>query len=891
MENVKIVFDIDTTSVKSSTQDLVALNKVTETEIETLKRLEAESNASKVAFQQLSKELKSANNELLNAKKSFGDTSKEAQAAQKNVDALTDKMAELKQTVKPVEDAFVSLRQRVKEAKEEAVQAAEKYGEFSSQALAAKQKAGQLADQMGDLNRQVNLLNPEAKAKAFSNLAQGVVGAFSVATGALQAFGVKNKEVEALAMKLQGALNITQGIASLKGLKESYNDIKVVLGFTTAAQEALTVANTAEAASATGAAAATRAFTASLLTNPVFLAVAAIAALAGAMIALSDDTDTAKNSQIDFTAENEKLKKALDASKESADGVARAMIDLKVAKGEMTEADAAIAKNNMDLAKSSEEVKNAITSSTGTINAYRKSLIDAKKQYDKDIADAENYAKQSNNVNAAAVLEREKKRAKDTYDLFVKNTKERIKKEQEILKANQTNLTNITAETETKNTTVTTEEANKRTEARKAEGEKAKAEAEKRAQEELALQIKLRNQLQENALAEISDPIERIKQARQFANENYAIEQQRLEDTKASQLERDNLAAEHTALMKKLDNDEVNANKTKNEKVLAAEKKLQDALLALALAQETDPVKRAQIINDAKEEEIDNQLALVEKGSKEEQALLADKARFEIEAQKRIGTAQVEAAKETGGEILKTDEEIKQERILKAKFAVDAINTLNQTLLDAQTQRFSQEAAEVQTLYDKKLITEKQYQDRLRVIKRKEWEANKRASLATAAIGIAQGIINALTIQPSSLMPWAIALAGTVGAVQIATIASQKPPQFAKGTLSVPGIDMGKDSVHAILQPGEAVIPTKTNKAYHPTIKAIYEKKISPSEINNFVMSRTKSGGSSAITANVDTYALTRALGKNKTVEVGNANVIGRAMARELLRGQNYRRA
>ena len=102
---------------------------------------------------------------------------------------------------------------------------------------------------------------------------------------------------------------------------------------------------------------------------------------------------------------------------------------------------------------------------------------------------------------------------------------------------------------------------------------------------------------------------------------------------------------------------------------------------------------------------------------------------------------------------------------------------------------------------------------------------------------------------------------------------------------------MGRDSVHAMLQPGEAVIPVATNRAYHPAIKAIYEKKISPSEINNFVMSRTKAGGSSAITANVDTYALTRALGKNKTVEVGNANVIGRAMARELLRGQNYRRA
>ena len=327
MENVKIVFDIDTTSVKSSTQDLVALNKVTETEIETLKRLEAESNASKVAFQQLSKELKSANNELLNAKKSFGDTSKEAQAAQKNVDALTDKMAELKQTVKPVEDAFVSLRQRVKEAKEEAVRAAEKYGEFSTQALAAKQKAGQLADQMGDLNRQVNLLNPEAKAKAFSNLAQGVVGAFAIATGALQAFGVKNKEVEELAMKLQAALNITQGIASIGQLKEAYQDVKVVLGFTTAAQEALVVATEAEAVATTQATVAQKGFTAALATNPIFLAVAAIGALAGAYLLLNDQTKSAILNEKELADLKKKTVELKDKEKKTA-------IDLAVANGE-----------------------------------------------------------------------------------------------------------------------------------------------------------------------------------------------------------------------------------------------------------------------------------------------------------------------------------------------------------------------------------------------------------------------------------------------------------------------------------------------------------------------------------------------------------------------------
>ena len=302
-------------------------------------------------------------------------------------------------------------------------------------------------------------------------------------------------------------------------------------------------------------------------------------------------------------------------------------------------------------------------------------------------------------------------------------------------------------------------------------------------------------------------------------------------------------------------------------------------------------MKRAQIINDAKEKEIDDALALVEKGSLEEQALLADKQTAEIEAQKRISAAQIETNKNTKKEIAKTDEQAAADRIATAKFAFDAVAQLSQSLADLQRAQTDQEIAELQVQKDKNLITEKQYNEKLRALKRKQWEADKRAQIVAATIGISQGIINALSVQPANLVPFAIGLASTVGALQLATIIAAKPPQFAKGTLSVPGIDMGKDSVHAILQPGEAVIPTKTNRAYHPTIKAIYEKKISPSEINNFVMSRTKSGGSSAITANVDTYALTRALGKNKTVEVGNANVIGRAMARELLRGQNYRRA
>lgn len=838
METVKIVFDVDSKDIKSTTDELKALNKVTNDEVAAMDRL--------------------------------------ATAAE------------------DAGDGFVSLRSQVRQAKEEAQKAAEKYGEFSKEANAARIKAGALADQMGDLNRQVNLLNPEAKAKAFSNLAQGVVGAFAVATGALQAFGVKNKEVEQLAMKLQGALNITQGIASIGQLKESFADLKVVLGFTTVAQEALTVANEAEAVSSTQAAVATKGFTAALLTNPIFLAVAAIATLAGAMIALGDDTEEAEVKVKTMTESQKALRQASNDAANAADRLA-------VAQGKLSDVQAQVNKLNRDYVSDVQDINDKIKTNNGEIEKNQKLIADnaAFKAY----IDLQKALQES--VENGAISQ---KQANDAVKDFRKNKLDEIKEGEKLVQTNrdldQSNKDLVKSASAKKDAVVSTvaalKEEKKISEGKEAQqnakqaAQEAKQNAKEReaeAKERLRLADELRKKLQENRLAEISDPNERIAQQRQFANEEYALQLQRLQNAGATQDQIDLLAVEHSALMKKLDAEEVSANKTKNDKILAAEDKYQKALLALQLAGENDPIKRAQIINDAKEKEIDDKLAIVEKGSKEEQALLLDKQTAEIEAQKRIAAAQKEADKQSTESNKKTAEQQAADRIAIAQFAFSAVSQLAQSFNDLQKSQADTEIAQVQELYDKKLISEKAYNAKLKEIKKKQWEADKRAQIVQATMSIAQGIINALSVQPANLVPFAVGLASTVGALQLATIIATKPPQFAKGTLSVPGIDMGRDSVHAILQPGEAVIPTKTNKAYHPTIKAIYEKKISPSEINNFVMSRTASGGKQSVTASVDTYALSRALGKNKTVEVGNASVIGRAMAKELLRGQNYRRA
>jgi len=829
METVKIVFDVDSKDIKSTTDELKALNKVTNDEV--------------AAMQKLSNSASDAG------------------------------------------DGFVSLRTRVKEAKEEAVKAAEKYGEFSKEANAARQKAGQLADQMGDLNRQVNLLNPEAKAKAFSNLAQGVVGAFSIATGALQAFGVKNKEVEAAAQKLQAALNITQGIASIGQLKESLADLKIVLGFTTAAQEALTAANTAEGISAAGAGAATKSFTAALLTNPIFLAVAAIAALAGAMIALSDDTEEAKT-QVDLMTESQKsLRQATNEAADAAD-------QLAVAQGKLSSAGAQVNKTFRDNAVEVADLNEKIKQNNAGIKDNNK-IID-KYQYS-----LEQYAKvskiTSERVAAGTMTEAAANKMRLSY--LNDNTRAGLAAIESNKKLAQSNK-EITETIKQKNSaTLDTVQAIKDTEKTQktdkaiADAKRIAKEEEAAAKERLRIADELRKKLQENELAKIVDPTKRIEQERQYANEEYVIQLQRLQNAGATQDQIDLLAVEHTALMKKLDDQEVSINKSKNDKILAAEEKYQKALLALALAQETDPIKRAQIINDAKEKEIDDKLALVEKGSVEEQALLAEKQTAEIDAQKRVAVAIVEVNKNKDAEITKNEEKAAAERKAIRDGAFQLAAFAGQALLDASNQQSQEELATLEEQKNKKLVNEKEYQRRLKEIKNKQAQDAKKQAIYQATLDFSAALINALTFKPANAVPASLIFASVLAAANLAKIIATPVPKFQKGTLAVPGVDMGRDSVHAMLQPGEAVIPVATNRAYHPTIKAIYEKKISPSEINNFVLSRTSSGGKQSITANVDTYALGRALGKNKGVQIENANVVGRAMARELLRGQNYRRA
>jgi hypothetical protein len=158
----------------------------------------------------------------------------------------------------------------------------------------------------------------------------------------------------------------------------------------------------------------------------------------------------------------------------------------------------------------------------------------------------------------------------------------------------------------------------------------------------------------------------------------------------------------------------------------------------------------------------------------------------------------------------------------------------------------------------------------------------------------------------------------------------------------------------AMLRPGEAVIPTETNREYAAVIRAIYTKQVSSKELNEFVTSRNTSqterneakyykyfdtervikskhstevqlepvfkfnpvtmdalfkrdlkvsnfnntvvkrtGGDMPtikVKADVDTQQLSRAMAKNKAVELSNSQVLAKALAQEIAKTQNPRR-
>lgn len=230
----------------------------------------------------------------------------------------------------------------------------------------------------------------------------------------------------------------------------------------------------------------------------------------------------------------------------------------------------------------------------------------------------------------------------------------------------------------------------------------------------------------------------------------------------------------------------------------------------------------------------------------------------EIEQLKEL----VELEKQRNEEMLRRqeiDNKLAEQRIKELEDLTKTIPAAEQELARKQIE---EQKARIKSVEDLKKSAAQKEQERIRQLEeenkrleeekrrkqREAFEINRAAQIAQAIISGALAAVNAfasLAAIPFVGVGMATAAAAMIGAftaAQVALIAAQPNP-YAKGTLSVEGGIPGKDSVFALLMPGEAVIPTDINKEYHTAISAIYNRKVPSYEINGFVQNFLENNG------------------------------------------------
>lgn len=123
-----------------------------------------------------------------------------------------------------------SFRKQLKEAQQDVINMADKFGVTSKQAADAAMKVAQLKDRIGDAKALADTFNPDKKFVALSGALQGATAGFSALTGAMGLFGGESDEVQKTLLKVQSAMALQQGISGIKGALDSFKLLSAEIG-------------------------------------------------------------------------------------------------------------------------------------------------------------------------------------------------------------------------------------------------------------------------------------------------------------------------------------------------------------------------------------------------------------------------------------------------------------------------------------------------------------------------------------------------------------------------------------------------------------------------------------------------------------------------------------
>lgn len=234
------------------------------------------------------------------------------------------------------------------------------------------------------------------------------------------------------------------------------------------------------------------------------------------------------------------------------------------------------------------------------------------------------------------------------------------------------------------------------------------------------------------------------------------------------------------------------------------------------------------------ESEFVRDLRRIEKNRERELAAAADT--LATEEQKRIELEEInekfdqkviDRNQRNADKLKEIREEDTQDAIDNARQRQEVINGFLQQGFDIFKQlQQSQTAIRLEQL-ERQGLSDQEFETKRRQILRESAEQQKNLALFEIAVATAKAVTQALAVPPSPNIPLAV-LAGTLGAAQLAVVATTPIPQFAEGTLDAPGGlsmvgERGRELT--VLPSGTKVLPNDKTEKYAGVIDSMFRNK------------------------------------------------------------------
>ena len=215
---------------------------------------------------------------------------------------MADKSVSIDLIIKSSEAAssLKDVKQSLKDIKDAMIGAGEGTAEFNKLAAAA----GQLKDKVDDSNEAINAMNPN-KFQAVATFAGAAAGGISAVTGAMGLFGEQSEEVTKTLAKVQSAMALSQGLASLSELPKAWNNLKAAMSSTALVQKIVTAGQWL--------------WNAAIMANPIGAIVAGVAALTAGIYLLVSALSSEESENDKVSRSLADLEKARDRNNNQID--------------------------------------------------------------------------------------------------------------------------------------------------------------------------------------------------------------------------------------------------------------------------------------------------------------------------------------------------------------------------------------------------------------------------------------------------------------------------------------------------------------------------------------------------------------------------------------------